>query len=285
MSWEVAIALNLYWGYDLATALESVKRCGAEYVDIDFLGPLPFKEKAILSHLSLQDLDEPSRVQKLLEVNQLKTITFSGHMDLSSSENVNLFLRKMEFAKALGIKYIAAFAGLKTKARDFFNNTGRVIQKAEELEMVVVLETETPGDLLPSGAEAIRVLQQIGSDRIRLLYDFGNVYFANKGKVNLIEDFAKALDIIGVVHLKDPIIDLPFLAYTEIGKGIFDYTTILKYIRNSGRRFPVVLEIPYFIRSRSWEPFEISSAQKSLHEIEEIAKRSLEFVKKHLNNH
>lgn len=287
MNWEVAIALNLYQGYDLATALESAKRCGAEYVDIDFLGPMPFKEKTLLSHLSLQDLDEPSKIRKLLEKNRLKTVTFSGHLDLSEPENIDLFLRKMEFAKALGMKYIAAFAGSKMRSHDFFRNIERVVQKAEELEIVVVLETETPNDLLPSGIEAIKVLQQVGSNRIRFLYDFGNIYFANKGKVNLVEDFVQALDmdVIGVIHLKDPIVNPPFLTYTAIGNGILDYTAILNHVRDSNRRFPIVVEIPYFIRSKNWEPFEVLDIKKSLHEIEETVIQSLEFIKGHLIEH
>nr|MDW8081805.1 sugar phosphate isomerase/epimerase family protein [Candidatus Calescibacterium sp.] len=282
MAWEIAIALNLYRGYDLTTALNSVKRCGAEYVDLDFLGPLPFREETLMSHLSLQDLDEPFKIQELLETNRLKTVTFSGHMDLSKPENISLFLRKMEFAKVLGIKYIAAFAGLKTRAHSFLNNMIHIVEKAEELELVVTLETETPGDLLPSGEEARMVLQHIGSDRIKFLYDFGNVYFANKGEIDLVEDFAKALDVIGVVHLKDPVVYSPFLMYTGIGQGTFNYATIFDQIRNSGKHFPIVLEIPYFLRSKNWEPFEVLNLRKSLHEIEDIAQQSLEFVKRHL---
>ncbi|HAX99557.1 MAG TPA: hypothetical protein DCY12_11900 [Candidatus Atribacteria bacterium] len=276
---EVSIGTILYKSYDLKTTLQSLKRCGVRYVDLDFLGHLSSQGETHLVHISEKDLDRPQEIKKMLDDFGLQSVTFSGHEDLSEEDNLEIFFKKMEFAKILGAKFIGAFSGSEFKKAEFFRNTELVAKKAEEVGITVSIETETRGDLLPTGTKAGEIIRTIGSPFIKFCYDFGNIYFVNQGRVDLLTDFEQSVEYVNNIHFKDPLIDGEgALTYGAIGSGLFNFKEIITLLGRYNRYFPVTIEIPYFHKSKNWEPFQVSHQVKSLEEIEEMVIQSLNFI-------
>lgn len=278
MKREIAVGTTLYRGYDLETALKSLKRCSVKYVDLDFLGPFPFQKDVVLAHVTKEDLEEPEKIRGILGELGLKSVTFSGHMDLSDEVNLNIFFKKMEFAKKIGVQFIGAFSGPSTKKKEFLRNVGLVEEKARKIGIVVSLETEMPGDLISRGLDGAEVLKEINSPFVRLLYDFGNIYFVNQGKVDLISDLKGSVDFLGNLHLKDVLLEGDALRYCPIGQGIINYVRIADFLNECSKSFPITIEIPYFLSSKGWKPFEVVEQAKPLEEIETMVRESLNYV-------
>lgn len=275
---EVSIGTILYRGYDLKTTLQSLKKCAVRYVDLDFLGH-PTSGETFFAHVSEKDLDNPKKIKKMLDDFGFESVTFSGHEDLSEENNLELFFKKMEFAKALGAKFIGAFSGSEFKKVEFFKNADLVAKKAEKIGITVSIETETKGDLLPTGVEAGEIIRTISSPFIKFCYDFGNIYFVNQGKIDLLTDFEKSVGYVNNVHFKDPNINGEgALTYGSIGSGIFDFKGIVNLLGRYDKSFPITIEIPYFHRSKNWKPFEVLNQVKPLEEIEEMIIQSLSFI-------
>lgn len=278
LKWEIAVGTNLYRGCDLETTLKSLKRCNVEYVDLDFLGPLPFQKEVVLAHVTKEDLEEPEKIKETLDESGLRSVTFSGHVDLSDEVNLKFFFKKMEFAKKIGAQFIGAFSGPSTKKKEFLRNVRLVEEKARKIGIVVSLETEMPGDLISRGLDGVEILKEINSPFVRLLYDFGNIYFVNQGNVDLISDLRESVNFLGNLHFKDVLFEGGVLRYCPIGQGIINYVAIVDFLNECSKSFPITIEIPYFLRSKGWKPFEVVEQAKPLEEIERMVRESLNYV-------
>ena len=169
MDLVVSVGANIYRGYDLETVFENLSKMGVRYVDIDFIKTVTgFGKKSELTHLTEEDLGRAEEIKVLMDKYNLESVTFSGHVDLSLKEDVDLFLKKMEFAKALGVKYVSTNAGPLVREKEFFENIDVVERKARELDVIVCLETEMPGDIIQKGEDGVKVLQKINSPYVNL---------------------------------------------------------------------------------------------------------------------
>ena len=279
MDLVVSVGANIYRGYDLETVFENLSKMGVRYVDIDFIKTVTgFGKKSELTHLTEEDLGRAEEIKVLMDKYNLESVTFSGHVDLSLKEDVDLFLKKMEFAKALGVKYISTNAGPLVREKEFLENIDVVERKARELDVIVCLETEMPGDIIQKGEDGVKILQRINSPYVKMTYDFGNTYYASRGEVNLVEDFESSLDFIGNLHFKDAILENGTYRYCTIGEGIIEYRKIADVLKKHGRTFPITIEIPYYFESVNWSPFKMTDEKRDLGEINEMVKKSMEFI-------
>jgi len=275
MAWQVSIGTNLYRGYELDVALNSLQRCGARYVDLDFLGGLEFEETVDLAHVTEQDLDAPDGIRNMLAERDLQVVTFSGHMDLSREENLPLYFRKMEFAAALSIRVIGAFSGPVERKTALLKNLERVGSRAEDLNLIVALETESPGDVVFCGRAGAEVLAELDSTRIGLCYDTGNIYYANAGRIDLVEDLGACRNLVRSMHCKDAYWEGSWYRYGAVGEGIFDYAAISEAVRAPADPIPLTVEIPYYLKSQDWKPFTVEAESRPLEELERMVRTSL----------
>jgi len=278
--WPVSVGANLYRGYDLQTICQSLSKLGVRYIDLDFIKPpSAFRGKGYGAHVTEKDLGKANQFRKVIEDYGLDTITFSGHMSLITQEEVELFQRKMEFAKAIGAQYISTNEGPKREEEHFYRNLEVIEKKAEELNIIVCLETEMPGDIIQNGEDAQTVFSRVKSPYLGLTYDFGNVYYGHRGQIDLVEDFKKTLGFLKTLHFKDVKVRGGILGNCAIGQGVIDFKRVCQVLKKTDKILPITIEIPYFFQSKNWAPFDTLEEIMPLEEIEEIARESMAFVK------
>ena len=100
-AWPISIGAVLYRGYDLKTTFESLSKLGIRYIDLDWIKPpsTGFRGEGYGVHINERNFGEVSEIYKMMKDYGLESISFSGHMFLVTKEDIELFLRKMEFAK------------------------------------------------------------------------------------------------------------------------------------------------------------------------------------------
>jgi sugar phosphate isomerase/epimerase len=119
-------------------------------------------------------------------------------------------------------------------------------------------------------------MRRIGSSRIRLNYDFGNVISHFKEEVSPEQDYEPAMPYMAHLHLKDTARSERGWVYSEIGAGMIDYRKILENLRSTS--LPVSLEIPLRLLRLRDGTSERSSTVPVLSEIERTVSASLSFV-------
>lgn len=173
---------------------------------------------------------------------RLKIISMGSHMDLGQTNAAAIIKKRMEFAKMIGAGTIITNASRNSHQMAFYKNMDKLIAYAEKTDLIIALEN--PGDgqdqLLGSGTEGIVVLERLGSDRVRLNYDFSNVFTYSKGKKHPEQELTMLLPYIGHLHLKNVKLQKGQWIVCGIGEGIIDYRRIL-------RQFPALLNVPMSI--------------------------------------
>ena len=204
MDWPIVVGLVSYQGYDVSQVFNSLYDIGAEYIEFDYIKtPLGVTNNYGLTHLKEEDLQKPNEFFQLLNQYHLKALTLSGHVKLTIEEDVELFLKKMEFARKIGAKYITTGEGPSEKRQEFFNNIIQIEKKARELDILVCLETEMSNTLITRGTEGIPIINEIASPYIKLTYDTGNIYYAQRGNINMVEDLRQSIDYTETLKRRD----------------------------------------------------------------------------------
>jgi len=151
---------------------------------------------------------------------------------------------------------------------------------AQSLQLVIGLENPGDGsdhivDYAKTGAFTV---QRIGSDFVRLNYDIGNPFIYSKGTLKPEDDFEEAIPWSVHFHLKDVSKDETGYFYSEIGKGVIDYKTILQALSEKAPSIPIGIEIPLCLkRGRDFIPW-IDLTPVDLSEIRQILKGSIKLI-------
>jgi sugar phosphate isomerase/epimerase len=276
----ILISTAAYDGHSLPTALEEISGLGIRLVELAFIEGYtdPFTE----DFFSGENAD---MITSLLEKNHLRCLSFSAHMDLSRASAVSIFKRRMEFAKRVGATYVISNAGPRHGRNDFMKNMETLAAFAANLKMIIALEN--PGDgkdnIIDSASACAEVIDAIGSDSVRVNYDFGNLISHIFGKVRPEEDYRLAMARTAHYHIKDVAPDDSGWHFTEIGKGAIDYGKILREIAAEASLTPLSLEIPLRIsRSGDGSPRRAAS-RVDLMKIREVMAGSLRFIEASLS--
>ena len=277
----ILISTAAYDGYDLTVSLAEIAKLGLHRVELAFIEGYtdPFTED-VFSEANAK------RITSILREYALSCLSFSAHMDLSGDQAVDIFKRKMSFAKMLDAKYIISNAGPLERLDVFMKNMGKLAELADALDITIALEN--PGDgkknIIDSGQEAPDVLREIGSTRVRLNYDFGNLISHCFEKLKPEEDYKHALPYTSHFHIKDVASDETGWYFTEIGKGAVDYHTILKELVGLPEAIPLSLEIPLRItRAKDASPRR-ADTRVDLKAIEQVMRGSLDYVRNALSS-
>jgi len=152
----------------------------------------------------------------------------------------------IEVAKELDCSNLIAPVGLgkvapgltrQQQLRNALENLKAVVPLLEESEITLLIEPvnliDHKGCFLSKSAEGAHVVQEIGSQRVKMLYDF---YHQQLTEGNLINNAKACLNLIGFFHVGD----VP--GRHEPGTGEINYRNVFQFIEESGYQGYVSLE-------------------------------------------
>ena len=281
MNNPILISTAAFDGYDLATAISEIAAIGADAVELAFIEGYtdPFTE---------EDFNQTNadKIVTCLEKHNLTCLSFSAHMDLTKDQAVNIFNKRMVFARLLGARYIVSNAAPLQNRNQFMANIRELGQMAAELGMIIALEN--PGDgkpnVIDTAEQGARVIDEIGLDSVKINYDAGNLISHCFEKVKPEEDYRHALSQTLHYHIKDVEQQGDRWEFTQIGRGMIDYQRILKEVTADPRPLPLSLEIPLRIaRAKDASPIR-AEAPVELGKIRKVLTNSIDFVRNAVAN-
>jgi sugar phosphate isomerase/epimerase len=275
----IAVNTMAYQGFDLSTTLEEISRLGVRYIELAFtMGYAEGFTEETFSRENAQNL------RAMLSDHGLMSVAVAAHMDLGQPESVEAFKRRMEFANGLGAGIIHTNATQAANQDVFYGNMEELADLAESAGVTIALEN--PGDgadnVIGTGQAGAKVIERIGSKHVRLNYDFGNVFSYSKGEVKPEEDFQFALPHSVHLHVKDMVRQGEAWCFSEIGKGVINYTEILQSLAQYPELPPMSIETPRtFKRTLDFAPLKDPSPL-DLREIRDLLKGSIEYLRESL---
>jgi sugar phosphate isomerase/epimerase len=274
---SLIVSTAIYDGYNFAEAFVSLASLGIECVELAFIGG--YTEAFTEDYFCEKNTEV---ILELLKQSNMRCTSFSSHVDLTSEGIVEIFKKRMDFAKAVGASTIVTNAAPVAKADLFYTNIAEIAAHAERIQLTVGLEN--PGDgaanVVNQGAGASEVIEKIGSKWVGVNYDFGNLISHCFEKVRPEEDYKACRGQIVHYHVKDVVQDDRGWHFTPIGAGSIDYETILSDIAKNEPEIPVSLEIPLRLRRDKMAQPSRSEEKIPLTEIESVLRQSIDFVKK-----
>lgn len=186
-------------GNKMEDRLCTIKNIGIRYVEMPFGG-------------KFLSLDNAAEVKKLLENMALVPCavdTWLYFLDVAGlEENRKILFECIRVAKMLNVKVVrigpfgsAGNMGLEEATRVYRKNIEPCIKKAEEENIVLVLENEFGDDPTRTALNCLSILESVNSESFKLLYDPCNFYIAGE------EGYPYAYNLlkpwIGYVHVKD----------------------------------------------------------------------------------
>lgn len=276
MNNPLIISTAAYDGYDLDVVFREIAETGVDLVEVAFIEGYtdPFTEDYFND-------ENAAKTSALLDEYGLKCMSFSSHVDLSREGIVDIFKKRMAFARQLGVKYIISNAAPLPNKHQFMENIVQLGQAAASLDMIIALEN--PGDgnpnVIDSAEPAARTIEEIGLETVKINYDFGNLLSHCFGKLKPEQDYKQVLAQTAHFHIKDVAEDDSGWYFTEIGKGAIDYDSILKELAEACDSVPLSLEIPARVTRAPDASPRRASQPVDLAEIRRIMNGSVNFVK------
>jgi sugar phosphate isomerase/epimerase len=276
---ERVLAINtlIYGENDLRTIAREIAQLGTNTVELAFL-------QAYFPTLSDEFFTDwrARQYRSVLSEFGLSSVALSAHMDLGEENSCPAFERRMVFAKELGARYIISNSSQRIREKMFFRNIAVLADLAQSLSLVICLENPGDGEdqIVFSGKTGAKVIQEIGSEWVRLNYDIGNVFIYSKGAIRPEADLDEALPAAVHYHLKDVREDPTGYYYCQIGTGVIDYKEILGTLAAKASSAPLAIELPLQLKRGldfvSW----VDSSPADLVDVRRILKGSLEFAKR-----
>jgi sugar phosphate isomerase/epimerase len=235
----ISINTLAYEGYDLTIALQEIAKIGASHVELGFTRG--FTEGLTEAHFSEASAQ---KINLLITDLGLSCVALSAHIDLTTEEAVDELKRRIDFGKRLGVKIVNTKVGAKSGRRQLEKNIEPIADYAESMNIIIGLENPAEGtdQIIASGKTGAEIVKIIGSDFIKLNYDFGNAFTYSKGKVDPVQDYKEALPYACHLHLKDLKKSSDGWDFTQIGAGVVGYDLILKELAAEKRLLPLSIE-------------------------------------------
>lgn len=228
--------------FTLERALKGIRAAGLDYVELVAIpGYCP--------HLQPDEMGEGEidALRDLLARYELSPSAINVAANLTTEAGVAYLGEAMRVASALGAGTVVTHIE-QTETPEgeagFRRLLPSILGLAERYGMVVALEVH--GGLINTGSEGVALLEEIGSERLKLTYDMANVVYF--GGIRPEEDLDRMGDAIGRfvghVHLKDKAnMRLRDYNFPPFGTGILDFATVLALLEQGGYRGPMTLEV------------------------------------------
>jgi len=269
MDRAISVSSMAFDGYPLETALDELAGLGVRYVE-------PASVDKVFQHLLEEDFCDARAawLKHQLAGRGLACVSLSAHMDLSRPDSVDRFLRRLEFAHAIGAQIVNSIAGPTSGLAGFQANIPAIGKRAAKLGLIVALENH--GDLVDRGRQIVEFIERIGIPAVRANYDTGNAWYYAKGGLDPAVELAEVAPVAAHVHLKDPRVEDGVMRWVALGEGVLDLPAVGRILRDRLPAIPVSIELSLRQRSRDFEPRWRTPDFPSLPEIRGIITRSLQ---------
>ncbi|MBN9384806.1 MAG: sugar phosphate isomerase/epimerase [Chitinophagaceae bacterium] len=234
---NIAINTLAFNGYSWETALYATAGTGIGTIEPVYISKYdPALKESYFTQANAGNL------LKQIKQAGLSVRSMASHMDMGLMDSVEVFQKRMEFAKTLGAEIILTNTSHIGNERQFFKNMKVLSDIGAELKLTIGLEN--PGDgqgyLMSNATDGVRILEILDSDRVRLNYDFSNIHTLSKGRITYDTGLGNALSHIGHLHLKNVRWQNDHWAVCGLGEGVIDYKEIF-------RAYPALLDVPMSI--------------------------------------
>ncbi|HSB81508.1 MAG TPA: sugar phosphate isomerase/epimerase [Candidatus Methylomirabilis sp.] len=264
----ISVSSMAFDGYSLEQALDELAALGVRFVE-------PASVDRVFQHLVEADFCEvrAAWLRDEMARRSLSCLSLSAHVDLTQTDSTDRFLRRLEFAHAIGARIVNTIAGPAGNLKGFQATIPAIAKRAADLGIVVALENH--GDLVDRGRQIVEFVQAVGSPAIRANYDTGNAWYYARGGLNPVEELAEVAPVVAHVHLKAPRMDDGMMRWVALGEGVLDLPAVGRVLREHLPGVPVSIELSLRQRSRDFEPRWRTPEFPSLPEIRGIITRSL----------
>lgn len=234
---NIAINTLAFNGYPWETALHETARAGVQFIEPVYISKYdPALKESYFT--------QPNARNLLSQIKQegLSVRSMASHMDMGLADTVDIFQKRMEFAKTLGAGIILTNTSHMGNERQFFKNMAILSGIAHDLQLTIGLEN--PGDgqsyIMNNAADGVRILEILDPEWIKLNYDFSNIHTLSKGRITYDTGLGNALPYIGHLHLKNIRQHDGHWVVCSLGEGIVNYKEIF-------RAYPALRDIPMSI--------------------------------------
>lgn len=165
--------------------------------------------------------------------------------------------KTIDLAVLMGARFVRAYGGKEEAGGTREENWKNAVYALKEIGAyasktnVTVLVENHPGTVTRTGEDTCKLINEVGSDSVKALYDPANVLHDTK------EDWEKTFevqkDIIGYVHVKDFFMEGTERKACVVGKGVVPWDKIMKKL--SG--FDGYLSFEY---EKRWYPDQLPDA-------------------------
>jgi sugar phosphate isomerase/epimerase len=275
---EPVISINTlaYEGYDLNTALTEISGIGARYVELGFTKG--YTEGLTEAYFSEAFARETGR--RITDLG-LSCFALSAHTDLSTENSTDEMKRRIDFGKRLGVGIVHTKVGPRSRQSQFYKNIVPIADYARSMDMIIGLENPAEGadQIIESGKTGAAVVKEIGSDWVRLNYDFGNAFTYSRGKINPAVDYREALPHACHLHFKDFKKSASGWDFAQIGRGVVGYGIILNELIEENKLLPLSIEHLFIYCATRDLVVQRKAKAPELSHISMSLKGSLDFVK------
>lgn len=128
--------------------------------------------------------------------------------------------------------------------RDLMDTTRKALDIADHYDLMLGVETEQ-SNVVRTALRARRYLDEVGSDRIKIIMDVANLFLPGQAKKELVRGVMdEAFDLLGkdihLAHGKD-LKEGEGLSFTHAGNGIVDFPYFLQKLKACGYRGNMLL--------------------------------------------
>ncbi len=187
----------------------------------------------------------PENVEKVkqeLAKYGLTAMSISGGIDLVDENGVEKFNELINAAVSMGSKLIfaSAHASDEIPREITYQRLRKAGDNAAKYGITICLETHPI--LCHNGDEALKTMQGVNHENVRINFDTANIYYYNEG-TDSVTELKKIAKYVKSVHLKDTDGKPRSFNFPPLGEGVVDFPSIFRILNEVGFYGPFTFEL------------------------------------------
>lgn len=278
MAQPISVSTAAFDGYPWAQIMGELAALGVPLVEVAFI-------RGYIGSFGEEDLSAGTAAG-IVDAMRGAGVTcraLSGHIDLGEEGAGDAILRRLDFAAALGARYVVTNASTRPTEAAFWRTIEPAAAAAADRDLMIVLENPSGGSdsILETGRDGAAIVERLDTPAVRLNFDCGNTIIYFKEAVDPRADIEPALPHLGHLHIKDVRSGDDEWLFTAIGDGVAGYDEILPRLAATMPEVPISLEIPLRLKWPGKRVAQRGDTAVPIESIRATLKRSLDFLDRH----